>query len=90
MLGDSRLFPWQLNEILRSHLNGRDYQVSQLSNGEVTLGVEEGGAELAAGSRALRDRLPVAPVEYAAPVCGEKRPRVRRMFDPQNERLVSI
>ena len=90
MLGDSRLFPWELNEILRPHLNGRDYQVSQLSNGEVTLAVEEGGAELAAGLRALRDRLPVAPVKYAAPVCGEKRRRVRRMFDPQNERLVSI
>ena len=86
--GSELVFPLEVNEALRPSLNGADYRVSQTGPEELSVAVE-GGATAAHGA-ALADLMPRARVTfeaYAAPVPGEKRRRVRRLFDLQNDWL---
>ena len=84
LLEDGPLFPWEVNGLLAPHLKGKDYRVTQVDGRLVTFAVEGGAAAGALAALEQGIGLRVGIEAYEAPAPGEKRRRIRRMFDVQN------
>ena len=81
-----RLFPMEVNEMLLPLLDGRDYQITQVANSRMLFAVE-GVAPPLAAVKVLGEFARVEPTAYSSPAPGEKRRRIRRLFDLQNDWL---
>jgi putative adenylate-forming enzyme len=90
LLESERIFPLEINELMLPHLDGRDYRVTQVTPDRVTVAVEGGTSNELAQAVARRVRPAQVSIEdYQAPRPGEKRRRVRRLFDPHNDWLMT-
>jgi putative adenylate-forming enzyme len=92
LLETQTIFPLELNELVLPHLAGRerprDYLVTQVTADRITLAVEGGTPTGLARALALLVRpVQVSIEDYQAPRPGEKRRRVRRLFDLHNDWL---
>jgi len=86
LLGDRTVFPLEVNQVMSKA--GRDYRVSQVTGDRVSVACERGVPDDALS--ALQLLIPGASISaegYLRPVCGEKRRRVQRLFDPHNDWL---
>jgi phenylacetate-coenzyme A ligase PaaK-like adenylate-forming protein len=78
------LFPLEVNEVLRPHLNA-DFCLTQSEPDHVTLAIEGGASDEARDAlTALVRPARVSVVDYEPVKPGEKRRRVKRLFDPHN------
>jgi putative adenylate-forming enzyme len=92
LFANERIFPLEINELVLPHLAGRarprDYRVTQVAADRITVAVEGGTPLELARALALRVRPAQLSIEdYQAPGPGEKRRRVRRLFDLHNDWL---
>jgi len=86
LFGDGMVFPLEVNQILSNACG--DYRVSQFTEDRVSVACEGGASGDALNALQLLMRgASIFVEEYAPPVCGEKRRRVRRLFDPHNDWL---
>jgi putative adenylate-forming enzyme len=86
LFGERIVFPLEVNAVMTAE--GRDYRVTQSGPQDVRVAVEGGVSKQVL--EALRELVPEAAVTvepYERTPCGQKRRRVRRLFDPHNEWL---
>jgi putative adenylate-forming enzyme len=89
---NERIFPLEINELIQGRLapseRPRDYRVTQVTPDRLTVAVEGGTPfEVAEALARLGRSVQVSVEDYQAPVPGEKRRRVRRLFDLHNDWL---
>jgi len=90
--GSERIYPLEINELMLPHLTGggrvRDYCVTQVSTDQITVAVEGGTPPQLLEALAARLKPVQVSIEaYVPPAPGEKRRRVRRLFDLHNDWL---
>src|SRR5205085_1296449 len=85
LIGSERIFPLEINELMLPHSH---YQVTQVAPDRIVVAVEGGTPSEIVEALARRVQpVQVSIEDYQAPSPGEKRRRVRRLFDRNNEWL---